>query len=201
MSKLSRIGDFKFVVIPIVVVILVSAVTIAIISLNQAPNTQTNEVKEAANDMQFNVGSGYPGMADMISTSIAKNQNNLTAIINVKEPFTALGEQEIAEFDMIVILEDAEEVLQTYELRVDINSTGTFALVQDVQNKTQQPAQLQVDGTKLTITTTIPELTAASQAEWNIYSAYEKRAGTEIISSAYDFLPDEGLNLTTFPTA
>lgn len=198
MSKLSRIGDFKFVIIPIIVVVLVSAVTIAVISLNQAPN---NEVKEAANDMQFNVGSGYPGMADMISTSIAKNQNNLTAIINVKEPFIALGEQEIAEFDMILILEDAEDVLQTYELRVDVNSTGTYALVQDVQNKTQQPTQLQVDGAKLTITTTLPELTAASQAEWNIYSAYEKRAGNEIISSAYDFLPDEGLNLTIFPTA
>ena len=198
MSKLSGIGDFKFVIIPIVVVVLVSAVTIAIISLNQAPN---NEVNEAANDLQFNVGSGYPGMADMISASIEKNQNTLTAIINVKEPFIALGEQETAEFDMIVILEDAEDVLQTYELRVDVNSTGTFALVQDVQTKTQQPAQLQVDGTKLTITTTLPELNTASQAEWNIYSAYEKRAGNEIISSAYDFLPDEGLKATTFSTS
>lgn len=198
MSMLSGNGKFKYIILIIVAVVLVSAVTIAIISLNQAPNASVNEV---ANDIQINVGSGYPGMVDIVSTSIERSQNTLSAIINVKEPFTVLGEQEAAEFDMIVILEDAEDVLQTYELRVDFNSTGTFALVQDVQNKTQQPAQLQVDGTKLTITTTLPELNAASQAEWNIYSAYEKRAGTEIISSAYDFLPDEGLALTIFPTA
>ncbi len=186
MSKLSNNRKFKFLVPLIVALVLVSVAAVALSGLIGAPNAQANE---AQNDMQVNIGSDYPGMVDMVSASIEKNQNTLNTIINVKEPVTALGEQESAQFDIIVILENKEDVLQTYELRVDINSTGTFALVQDVQTKTQQPAQLQVEGNKLTITAPLTELNDATKAEWNIYSTYEKIEGNQIISSAYDFHP------------
>ena len=197
MSKLSNNRKFKFLVPLIVALVLVSVAAVALSGLIGTPNAQANE---AQNDMQVNIGSDYPGMVDMVSASIEKNQNTLTTIINVKEPVTALGEQESAQFDIIVILENKEDVLQTYELRVDINSTGTFALVQDVQTKTQQPAQLQVEGNKLTIKAPLTELNDATKAEWNIYSTYEKIEGNQIISSAYDFIPDEGLTTTNFST-
>jgi hypothetical protein len=197
MSRLSDNRKFKFLVPLIVALVVVSVAVVALYGLVGTPNAPVNEVQ---NDLQVNVGSGYPGMVDMVSASIEKNQSTLNTTINVKEPVTALGEQESAQFDIIVILENGEDVLQTYELRVDINSTGTFGLVQDVQTKTQHPLQLQVDSTKLTITASLAELKDATKAEWNIYSTYEKIAGNEIISSAYDFIPDEGLTTTNFST-
>jgi hypothetical protein len=197
MSKLSDNRKLKFLVPLIVAIVVVSVAVVALYGLVGNLNAEVNELQD---DMQVNVGSesGYPGMVDMVSASIEKNQSTLKATIDVKEPFTALGEQETAQFDVIVILENDEDVLQTYELRVDINSTGTYGLVQDVQTKTVQPSQLQVEGNKLTITATLAELSEATKAEWNIYSIYEKRAGNEIVSSAYDFVPDEGLRTTDF---
>ena len=197
MSHFSKTGNLKLLV-PLTAAILIVAVgLVALYGFNGMPNAQVNE---AQNDMQVNVGSGYPGMVDMVSASIEKNQSTLNATINVKEPVTALREKESAQFDIIVILENEQDVLQTYELRIDINATGMFGLVQDVQTKNQQPLQLNADGHKLTITAVLGELNNATKAEWNIYSTYEKLAGNQIISSAYDFIPDEGLRTTNFGT-
>jgi len=138
------------------------------------------------------------GMIDIVSASIEKDQTAFKVIVQVKDPIQALGSQESAQFDMIVIIETAEEALQTYELIVDMNSTGVFYRVQDVQSETQRPAQLTIDGNTLTITTTLSELKEATQAEWNLFSTYEVMANNQIIYSAYDFVPDEGIKTTVF---
>ncbi len=197
MLGITKRGKFKVLAPMIAAILIATVILVTFYGFNGTPNAQVNEMQ---NDVQINVGSNYPGMIDMASASIEKNQSALNTIINVNEPVTALKEQESAQFDIIVILENNEDVLQTYEFRVDINSTGTFALVQDVQTKTQQPAQLQVEGNKLTITASLAELKDATKAEWNIYSTYEKIEGNQIISNAYDFIPDEGLTTTNFST-
>jgi len=170
----------------------------AFYSLNGAPDAQVNEMED---DMQVNIGSGYPGMVDMVSAVVDKNQSSLITTITVKEPFTAFGDLEFAQFDIIMILEKEEDVLQTYELIVDLNSTGTFGVVQDVQTETKQDVQLQIEGNKLTVTANLVELSDATYADWSISSVYEKRTiGDEIICSVIDFVPDEGLSTTYFST-
>jgi mannose/fructose/N-acetylgalactosamine-specific phosphotransferase system component IIB len=148
----------------------------------------------------FIVDSDNLGMVDIVSALIAANQSTLDIVVQVKNPIEVLSNQESAEFDIIVILENGEDVLQTYELTVTVNSTGFFSMAQDVQTKNQRPSQLNVDGNKFTVTTTLSELDDATQAEWNIYSSYQKLDGDQIVTSVYDFVPDEGLKTTIFGT-
>ena len=79
-----------------------------------------------------------------------------------------------------------------------MNKTGLFGVVEDVQTRNQQPIQLIVDANLLKISTTLIELNSATKAEWNICSTYQKISGNQIISSAWDFIPDQGLRTTVF---
>ena len=137
-------------------------------------------------------------MIDIVSSSIERDQTNLKVTIQVKDPTGTLSNQELAEFEIIAILENQEDVLQTYELIVNINSSGTFCIVQDVQTKTQLPAQLSSEGDTILITATLSELGDATQVEWNILSTYEVVVNNQVIFSANDFVPDEGLKTTIF---
>ena len=195
MLNITKRRKFKFLAPMIAAVLIAIVVLVTFYGFNGTPNAQVNE---AQNDVQVNIGSYYPSMIDIVSASVEKNQSTLNVTINLKEPITVLGENESAQFDTIVILENEQDVLQTYELRIDINATGTFGIVQNVQTKNQQPLHLNVDGNKLTMTTTLSELDNATKAEWNVYSTYEKLEGNQIISNAYDFIPDEGLRTTNF---
>ena len=159
---------------------------------------QDAQGSDPQNDIQSNIGSSYPGMVDIVGVSVQKNQTTFNSTITVKDQITMLGEGESVQFDMIVILENEEDALQTYEFRVDINATGIFGLVQDVQTKNPQPLQLNSDGNKLTMTATLSELNEATKAEWNIYSTYEKILGDQVVDNAHDFVPDEGLRVTIF---
>lgn len=182
--------------VPIVAILLVSVVlAVAFAGLIGAPSTQANEKQ---NDLQVNIGSSYPGIADMVSASVAKTGSTLNATITVKDPIVPLTEEETAQYDMVIILENQEDVLQTYELRVDINATGVFGVVQDVQTKNQQHVELLADGNTLKISADLPELINATQAEWNINSTYEKLSDNQIVTSAWDFIPDQGLRITVF---
>ena len=118
--------------------------------------------------------------------------------INLRDSIVALGEGESAQFDIVLVLENEEDVLQSYELIVDMNKTGLFGAVEDVQTKKQQPIQLIVDANLLKISTTLIELNSATKAEWNICSTYQKISGNKIISSAWDFVPDQELRTTVF---
>ncbi len=181
----------------LVAVLLLSAL-IAAVFFGLNGNPPSAQGSDPQNDIQTDVGSSYPGMIDIVEASIQKNQSTFNAIITVKDPITTLGEDESAQFDMIVILENEEDVLQTYEFRVDINATGMFGIVQDVQTKNPQPLQLNSDGNKLTMTAILSELNDATKAEWNIYSTYEKISGDQVVDSAHDFVPDEGLRVNKF---
>lgn len=138
------------------------------------------------------------GIIDIVSASIEKDQTTFNLNIQVKDPIIPLGTQESAQFDILTILEDDEEVLNTYEFIININSTGIFCTVQNIQTNILNQTQLVVDGSILSVTSTISELRDAVQAEWNILSTYEVMADNQIIFSAYDFAPDEGIKTTLF---
>jgi len=190
----NMMGKFKILAVLLIVVIVVAAA----VALYSSLGVMNPEANETQNDVQTNIGSNYPDMVDMVSASIEKQQTTLTTTIRVKEAIISLGEQETVQFNMIAVLENEEDALRTYELIVDINATGIFGFVQDVQTKQQYTAELSVEGDTLTITTTLNKLADASQVEWSIYSIYEKLEGNQLVCSAYDFVPDEGMRTTTF---
>ncbi len=195
MSIFSKIGKFKIIASIVVAVLIVTLVTVVFSGFIVAPRSQVSELQD---DVQVNIGSSYPGIVDMVHASIAKNEGELNAAITVKDPIAALGDNASAQFDMVLILEKDEDALQTYALRIDVNATGLFGMVEDVQTKNQQPVQLILDGNTLKITMPLAELSSATKAEWNIYSTYEKTSDYQIIASAWDFIPDQGLRTTVF---
>jgi hypothetical protein len=197
MKRFKRVGKLKLSVVLLAGLLLGSVSFVLLSSFIGLPN---GLMKDAFNDVQINVGSYYPGMIDIVGASIVKDQSVLNATITVKEPIIALGEDESAKFVVIVILENDDDVLQTYELCIDFNATGIFGVAQDVQTETLQPVQWSVDGVKLTIMATLSELSEATSVQWCMYSVYEKLAGNQVVSSANDFFPDEGLRTTYFET-
>ncbi len=196
MSELTKIGKSKFLVSLAVGILIVAVIAVVFFVFVWKPSGA--QEGDPQNDIQTNIGSAYPGMVDIVGASIQKNQTTFSSTITVKDAITTLGEGESVQYDMVVILENEEDVLQTYEFRVDINATGMFGMVQDVQTKNSKPLQLNSDGNKLTMTATLNELNDATKAEWNIYSTYEKISGDQVIDSAHDFVPDEGLRVTNF---
>jgi hypothetical protein len=183
--------------ITLLAVVLLSAL-IAAVFFGLNGNPPSAQGSDPQNDIQTDVGSSYPGMIDIVGASIQKNQSTFNSIITVKDPITTLSEGESAQFNLLVILENEEDVLQTYEFLININSTGMFGIVQDVQMQNPQPLQLNSAGTKLTMTAILSELNDATKAEWNIYSTYEKIEENQVVANANDFVPDEGLRVTNF---
>ncbi len=195
MLRFVNIGKFKIIATLVAIVLIVTVIAVVFSGFIAAPNSQVNEVQ---NDVQVNIGSSYSGTVDMVNASIAKNDGVLDAAITVKDPIVALEENESVQFDMILILENETDVLQTYELRIDVNASGLSGMVGNAQTNSQQPVQLIIDGNTLKITTPLVELSGATKAEWNICSTYEKISGNQIIASAWDFVPDQGLRTTVF---
>lgn len=201
---MSFIRRYKLAIILLIAVLIGAA---GLLVLGGMLSTPSATINESANDLQVNVSGSNSavdslldnrGIVDIVSASLEKNQSSLSVLIQVKDPIIALGDQESAQFDVIIILEDEQDVLETYECLIDLNSTGQFCLFQDVQGKTQLPAELYVDGSVLSVTTALSELSDVTKAEWNVTSYYEKLENNQVICSVYDFVPDEGLKTSVF---
>ena len=205
MSLFSKIGRFKLLIVILLVVLIVA---VGVVVLNSYFPESNSAIKEAENDLQVNVPlpsnldesafSNSKGMVDLVSASLEKNQSTLEITVQVKDPIKALSSQEAAQFDVITVLENEDDVLQTYDFIVDVNSTGLFCLVQNVETNATHIGQFTVAGNKFTITTTLDELGAATKAEWSIYSTYDRFENSQVIYSVYDLIPDEGLKTTVF---
>jgi hypothetical protein len=195
MLNLSSNRKATLIVLVVAVLLTTTILSIAILNFKAAPNSQS---KETENDLQVNIGSAYPGVADLVSASIAKAGSTLNVNISVKDTITPLAEQETAQYNMVLIIENGTDVLQTYELRIDMNSTGLFGVIQDVQTKNQQRIDLEVFDSTLKMSTDFVELNDATQAEWNLNSSYEKVENNQIVVSAWDFIPNQGLTTTIF---
>ncbi len=205
MSLFFKVGRFKLVIVILLVVLIVA---VGVLVLNSYFPESNSAIKEAENDLQVNVPlpsnldesafSNSKGIVDLVSASLEKNQSTLEITVHVKDPIKTLGSQEAAQFDVITVLENEDDVLQTYDFIVDVNSTGLFCLVQNVETNATDIGQFIVDGNKFTITTNLDELGAATKVEWSIYSTYDRFENGQVIYSVYDFMPDEGLKTTVF---
>ena len=205
MSLFFKVGRFKLVLVILLVVLIVA---VGMLVLNSYFPESNSSIKEAENDLKVNVPlpsnldesafSNSKGIVDLVSASLEKNQSTLEITVHVKDPIKTLSSQEAAQFDVITVLENEDDVLQTYDFIVDVNSTGLFCLVQNVETNATDIGQFIVDGNKFTITSNLDELGGATKVEWSIYSTYDRFENGQVIYSVYDFMPDEGLKTTVF---
>jgi hypothetical protein len=135
-------------------------------------------------------------MIDVVGGTLEVNGTTLNVTIDLRDPFTGLGEGETAQWNMTVILENETEVLKTYEITVNMNSTGLTAYIVDLETQNAQSCQVSYRAKSLTVQAVVDELPSAKTIEWNILTSYEQYSGDELITSASDLAPDEGLQKT-----
>jgi hypothetical protein len=70
------------------------------------------------------------------------------------------------------------------------------AQIEDVDTQTVQNCQVEYHQNSLTVRSVIDELPRTKTIEWGIVTTYEQYSGGELITSASDLAPDEGLQET-----
>jgi len=179
-----------------VAVLLVSGVLYYLLVL--APALSIGPIKDPAGDVLLNLGSNYPGMVDIVGGSLEEGGNTMNVSVDVAEAVSGVNVGEFARWDVTLVLENGSDVLGTFELHVEINATGFFGVIQNLEDESSKPCQVNSHGNTLTAVVVFDRPENPERAEWRIISTYEKFSGEELIASSYDFAPDNGMQTTVF---
>lgn len=180
------------IVIAVIVVVVVSVVVYRL----HVGAPASSQLNDPANDVVLSMGTQYPGMIDVVGATLEVNGTTLNVTINVRDPFTSLGQGETAQWNVTVILENETDVLKTYKITVNMDSTGMTGYIVDVETQNARSCQVSYQAKSLTVLAVVEELPSAKTIEWNILTNYEQYSGDDLITSASDLAPDEGLQKT-----
>jgi hypothetical protein len=183
-----------------VVAVIAILVTSAILYRLYAGTSATFQLNDPANDVVLSVGTQYPGMIDVVSAMLEANGTALNVTINVEDTVSYIGSGEYAQWNITLILENDTDVLKTYEISVNMNSTQLTGSIVDVDEETVQTCQVEHHENSLTVVAAMSELSGTRVIEWSILTTYESYSGDELITSASDMAPDESLQQTVLGT-
>jgi flagellar basal body-associated protein FliL len=195
MGESSSKKKSKFLMLIVIAVIVVVVVSV-VVYRSYVGVPASSQLSDPANDVVLSIGTQYPGMIDVVGGTLEVNGTTLNVTIDVRDAFTGLGERETAQWNVTVILENETEVLKTYEITVNMNSAGLTAYIVDVDTQSAQSCQVSYQSKSLTVQAVVDELPSAKTIEWNILTSYEQYSADELITSASDLAPDEGLQKT-----
>jgi hypothetical protein len=193
----------KLLVLLVVAVAAVVVVSVVLYSLfGVASNSFQLNVPE--NNVVQNLGSQYPGMIDVVSALLGVNGTRLTVTFNLRGPVSYVSSSEDAQWNVTLelwndtdVLNPNAGVLKTYEVVVNLNSTQITGQIEDVDNQTVQDCQVSYNKNILTVQAVVAELPATKLIQWGIVTNYEQYdSGGNLIASATDVAPDEGLQET-----
>jgi len=195
MGELPRKKKSKVLML-IVVAVIAILVTSAVLYRLYVGTSDKSQLNDPANDVVLSVGTQYPGMIDIVSATLEANGTALNVTINVEDTVSYLGNGEYAQWNVTLILENDTDVLKTYEGSVNMNSTQLTGVIVDVDGGTVQTCQVEHHENSLTVVAVADELGGTRVIEWSILTTYEGYSGDELITSASDMAPDEGLQQT-----
>lgn len=184
----------------IVVAVIAVLVTSVILYRLYVGTSDSSQLNDPSNDVVLSVGTQYPGMIDVVSAGLKVNGTTLTVTVNVADSVSVLGDGEYAQWNITLILENDTDVLKTYEISVNTNSTQLTGSVVDVDAETVQTCQVDHYKNSLTAVAVMSELNGTKIIEWNILTTYESYSGDELTTSASDMAPDESLQQTVLGT-
>jgi len=199
MGEPPRKKKSKLLILTVVAVIAI-LVTSAILYRLYVGTSAVFQLNDPANDVVLSVGTQYPGMIDVVGAALAVNGTALNVTINVEDTVSFLGNGEYAQWNITLILENDTDVLKTYEISVNMNSTQLTGSVTDVDEGTVQTCQVHYYKNSLTVVAAMSELSGTRVIEWGILTTYESYSGDELITSASDMAPDESLQQTVLGT-
>ena len=205
-----KIKNFRLVLAIVVAVILaVTSVAVVLYSLSTSdqsltPSSQQNalpgQINDPKGDLIANVGSSKTPIVDVTKATIEKNGDQLKFNINVDGDISTLNEDETAQWNMIVLLENETDVLNAYEIKIEMNTTGIFGTAQNIEDENAQTCQVEYQGNVITVQAALDGTQNATHIEWNVSTVYDKTVGDNVIANICDFAPDEGLQETQLNT-
>ena len=182
----------------IVVVLVVSLVLVGLYSffLGQPSVQASPSFTDPSGDVSVSAGTSYPAMIDIVGAKLETTGSTLNVTINLKDKVSSLGEGETASWTVTVILENATDALKTYQFQAVTNSSGMFCSIVDLESENVTSCPVNVVGNSLGLSAVVDGLQAATQTEWQIISSYQMLSGDQVIASASDSAPDNGLQTT-----
>lgn len=97
---------------------------------------------------------------------------------------------------MTVILENETDTLRVYAISVQLNSSVLAGVIDEIGGQSVRACQVSYYGDRLMLQAPADDLPKTKTVEWSILTTYEKYVGNELVTSASDIAPDEGLQQT-----
>jgi hypothetical protein len=196
LSNQPKSASFKLILVIVVVLALSLALVGLYFFLGQRSVQASPSLTDPSGDVSVSAGTSYPAMIDIVGAKLETTGNTLNVTISLKDKVSSLGEGETASWTVIVILENATDALKTYQSQEVTNSSGMFGSVVDLQSGNVTSCPVNVVGNSLGLSAVVDGLQAATQTEWQINSSYQMLSGDQVIASASDSAPDNGLQTT-----
>jgi hypothetical protein len=161
-----------------------------------SPNLEEMELNDPPNDVIISVGANAPKAVDITGASleITQHQANLT-IRTYAQKVSTIDKGTIL-WETILVIENQTDVIDTYHLKVTLNSTGISCNIRNVEETTVQNLAVDMQRNKLLIFIPLDGLPQFEQVSWSITSTYEEENSGNIVVNAFDFAPDQGMHVT-----
>jgi hypothetical protein len=179
-----------------VIMIVAALVTLIAVYRLRGESPEKYQLSDPVNDVVLSLGTQYPGMIDVVGASLGANDTVLSVNITVRDPVSSLGDGEWAEWNVTVILENETDTLRVYEISVQLNSTVLAGVVDEIGGQSVRACEVSYYGGRLMLQAPADDLQNTKTVEWSILTTYEKYVGNELVTSASDIAPDEGLQQT-----
>jgi hypothetical protein len=194
MEKLSPKKKTKLLIGAALAIIVVVATSLVLLYSSSMTGPTNPRLDDPENDVISNEETATLGMIDITHAELEVNEKTLKITINLKGPLAILTQNESIQWNVTIIL---DEGTAAYEIFAEKNSTQLKGYVVEMMNWTSKPCQTDFQKNTLTLLTSIDELENTKEVQWFIVTSYEKHSGDELIISATDIAPDEGLQTNT----
>jgi hypothetical protein len=140
-------------------------------------------------------------MIDVASAVLGVNGTQLTVTFNLRGPVSNLTNSELAQWNVTLVLQNATAGVNTYQAVVNLNGSQLTGQIQDMDTLVVQDCPISYSNNLygknvLTIQPVLDELPATTTIQWRVVTTYEQFSGGELVTSATDVAPDQGLQQT-----
>lgn len=188
-------GSWKKVLLVSVFVVVI-VVLVVVFSGFFSGEEDTRVLGDAQNDVFLSLGEASPGMVDLTGASLDVDDGQLVVEFSTRETIVGLGEGEFLVYDVLLVLENESSVIRSFEVTVEVNSSGVLDFLVDVESGEMVVQELVLGLNDVSVVVDVSGFEVPTIVEWSVSSSYERLSGEELVGYALDFMPDDDLHTT-----
>ena len=188
-------GSWKKVLLVSVFVVVI-VVLVVVFSGFFSGEEDTRVLGDAQNDVFLSLGEASPGMVDLTGASLDVDDGQLVVEFSTRETIVGLGEGEFLVYDVLLVLENESSVIRSFEVTVEVNSSGVLGFLVDVESGEMVVQELVLGLNDVSVVVDVSGFEVPTIVEWSVSSSYERLSGEELVGYALDFMPDDDLHTT-----